>query len=148
MATWDIAAKGFDCFKCHDLVGQGEAFRVSKVPGRGYCEDCSVKIDGATCPEHLRPRSFLERMQDDISQAAPKGSSFASFEEFNPAELPAGLRRELQSKATAASVRHVARKPGVDPRGQRRSSQRHGVVQAMRETDETDWRARRAGDRE
>jgi hypothetical protein len=129
MAKWDIAREPFDCFKCADTVGQGEAFRISKVPGRGFCEDCSVRIDGETCPEHVRPRSVLERLNDELAQAAPKGSSFARFEDFNPAELPASIQRELASKASAASVR-AGRQPAFDPRGQNRN--RHGVAAAMR----------------
>ena len=149
MAKWDIARETVDCRRCQGPIGAGEAARVSKVAGAFICEECSIALDGETAPEHLDSRSFLERVRDDIAQAAPRSKpGFARITtEFDPAELSATARRELESKAGPHSVQ-PGRQPSFDPRGQRRRPSRHGVVEAVRDTSQTDWRWRAIGERD
>jgi len=124
MAKWDICQTAFPCGVCKGDIGQGEAFRVSKVPRRvGICEECSIALDGKAQPDHVDLRSFTDRLRDDIAQAPPR-----------------------PEKSKMPVLVHASQ-PSFDPRGQR-TRRRHGVVEAVRQTTETDWRARRAGERD
>lgn len=145
MATWDIAREPFDCGRCQTLIGQGEAFRVARVARKiGYCEDCSVAIDGQTVPDHIDTRDFLTRLRDDIAQHAPK-DHHPEFSTFDRTSLSRTLKSNILShraKPTAASVQRGSQ-PAFDPRGQQ-TRQRHGVAEAIRNTTDTDWHAVRA----
>lgn len=121
MATWDIARTRLTCRRRGCEIGQGEAFRVGRVGP--ICEDCSIAIDDEAAPPYIDERTFEERMRDEAAHAPPR-------------HLPKG---PLMPK-------HVSQ-PAFDPRGGPRY-QRHGVVERIRETTETDWRRRRAGGRD
>lgn len=111
---WDIAREAFQCSRRGETIGQGEAFRVSRIPNRnGICEDCSVALDGEAAPDTITPRTFMDELRDDLVQLPPKPE-----------------RRFLQPQP--------GRQPSFDPRGQT-SRQRHGVVAAVRNTTKTDW---------
>jgi len=121
---WDIARDPFTCAGGKHIVGQGEAYRISKVPGRiGHCEDCSIRLFEEPAPAHVDERTFEERLRDDARLApAPR------------------------EKAGPVMPAHVSQ-PSFDPRGGARY-QRHGVVERIRETTTTDWRRRAAGGRD
>ena len=116
---WDIAEKPFNCSSA-ELVGQGEAFRVSKVPTAWVVRGSrSSALDGEEEPGYIKPRSFLDRLHAEVS--------------ITPGQQPAG--RPL--------VMTPGSQPTIEPRGQRQK--RYGVVNAMRATIDADWRRRQSG---
>lgn len=147
MATWDIAREPFTCAGGDHLVGLGEIYRVSRVPRRiGHCEACALRLFTESPPADFQPRDFLAQLRDDIQKHAPRRAP--GFSGFDRASVGAELRSNIQAqrKASPTSVR-PGRQAAFDPRGQNHP-RRHGVVEAIRATTETDWRHRRAGERE
>lgn len=149
MTRWDIARAAFTCSGGEHLVGQGEVYRVSQLPKRiGHCEECAIRLFNESAPQHIEVRDFLTQLRDRIAQQrGPRRSpEFSTFNRFSVgAELRSNIVAQRQ-KATPASVQ-PARQPAFDPRGQQ-TRRRHGVVEAIRATTETDWRQRRSGERE
>jgi hypothetical protein len=121
MAKWDVARTAFTCGGGDHLVGQGEIYRVSQLPRKvGFCEACAIRLFQESAPDHINERTFLERLRDE--------------------RIPT---KQIQGPLMP---RHVSQ-ASFDPRGQR-TRRRHGVVEAMRASTQTDWRMRRAGERE
>lgn len=120
MAKWDIARTGMTCKRRGCDIGQGEAFRVGRFGA--ICEDCSIDIDEEAAPPYVDERTFEERMRDEAAQVPPR-------------HLPKG-----------PVMPHPGSQPTVDPRALNRRHQRHGVVEAVRATTETDWHKRRHDD--
>lgn len=124
---WDVAEKPFCCGQCHGTVGQGEAYRVSRVANRhGLCEDCSVALDGETLPDYIQPRTFLDRLHAESTN-----------------------HRLGKQPSTGPLVMTPGSQPTIEPRGQRQT--RHGVVSAMRriiDEQPQDWRRRQSGERD
>lgn len=105
MAKWDIAREGLTCRMRGCGIGQGEAYRVPKAGLGAICEDCSVALDGEAQPDVVEPRSFLDRIRDEIVQAPPKATP-------------------------PSPVVRPGSQPAFDPRGQQ--CNRHGVRDAIR----------------
>lgn len=121
--VWDITEHPFCCGQCHGTVGQGEAFRVSRVAKRnGLCEDCSITLDGEAPPAYIEPRTFLDRLHADVAH-----------------------HRLGQQPATNPMIRPGSQ-PTVEPRGQRQ--QRYGVASALRASIDHDYRRRQSGERD
>lgn len=148
MAKWDIAQAPFTCAGGEHVVGQGEVYRVSNLPRRiGHCEECAIRLFNEPAPAHIEARDFLQQLRDRIAQSAPRKTE--EFSKFNRFQVGAELRSNIttqRQKATPASVDTSARQASCDPRGQ--NHRRHGVVEAIRKTTVTDWRARQTGERE
>lgn len=107
MAKWDLAREGLTCVRRGCEIGQGEAFRVGKLGA--ICEDCSLALDGEAQPDVVEPRSFVDRLRDEIAQAPPRPETPGPV-------MPA----------------HVSQ-PSFDARGSHPRYQRHGVVDGIRE---------------
>jgi hypothetical protein len=143
-ARWEIAHEERECIRRGCVIGQGETYRIGKVGP--WCEDCSVALDGQSAPEHIQNRDFLSRLRDEMVQHAPADNE-PVFQRFDGSAVGAELRGNiLEHRKASAHTVTPGRQPSVDPRGQN-SGRRHGVVEAMRHSTETDWhaRARRAG---
>jgi hypothetical protein len=119
--VWDIARDGgATCSHRQCQIGQGEAYRIGK---RGpICEACSIRLDDQHAPKDITPMSFVDRLRHDIAMGAA-------------ARQPApGLRIVPGSQ------------PTIDPRSNNRRCRRHGVVEQVRATTETDWNTQRHDD--
>lgn len=121
MPNWDIARDPLTCRLRRCLIGQGEAFRVGRTGP--ICEDCSIALDDEAAPAVVTPRPFVDRMHDAIAQAPPKTAA------PGPAIRPGS-------------------QPTIHQYSLNRRSQRHGVVEAIRATTDTDWVKRASGDRD
>lgn len=143
MAKWDVAREGMTCVHRGCDIGQGEAYRLPARRAGAICEDCSIAIDGEAQPAFVEPRSFIDRLRDDIAQAPPRS------EKPGPV-MPAPVSQ-----------------PSFDARGSHPRYQRHGVAAGMREHANTlvrpsaprrkpapvretvtDWARRAAGERD
>lgn len=148
MATWDVARSVFTCAGGDHIVGQGEVYRVSRLPNRiGHCEPCALRLFNDAMPADCKPKDFLEQLRDQVQKHAPARTP--AFSTFDRTAVGGELRSNILThrKASPASVDRTARQDSFDPRGQH-TRRRHGVVEQMRASTETDWRHRRTGDRE
>lgn len=148
---WAYARVSFNCGRCSDVIGQGEAYRVSTNPRRfGLCEDCSLAVDPehGAMPAHIDDRSPLEELRDELQQQQRGKKSNGDFVRFDTPGARAAWKREARPKPTAATVRNVSQ-ASADPRGQGRN--RNGIAAALRKNIEEvdlDWRKRQSGERD
>jgi hypothetical protein len=144
---WAFARESFPCGRCHDVIGQGEAYRVSTNPKRfGLCEGCSLAIDpthGAV-PEHIEDRSPLEALRDELSLR--QASRQPDFVKLDTPAARAAWKKEGRPKPSATMEFGKGMQPYEDPRGQGRN--RHGVATAVRNSIERDYRRAQAGERD
>lgn len=147
---WAYARESFPCGRCEDVIGAGEAYRVSTNPKRfGICEPCSIALDGTAQPVHIEDRTRLEELRDELAQHQAARSSNGNFVRFNTPAARAAWKREAKPKPSATTAFKPGSQPYADPRGQ--GCNRNGVADAMRKNIEEvdrDWRKRQSGERD
>ena len=147
---WAFARESFACGRCEDVIGQGEAYRVSTNPRRfGLCASCSIALDGAEQPAHIEDRSRIEELNDELLVRQASSRRSGEFARFTTPGARAAWKRLAKPKPSPATPLTPGSQPYADPRGQGRN--RHGVAKAMRKNIEEvdlDWRQRRSGERD
>lgn len=146
---WAFARESFACGRCQDVIGQGEAYRVSANPRRfGLCADCSLEVDPehGAMPAHIDDRSHLEELRDELAQHQASRRQNGDFIRFDVPGARAAWKREARPKPSATTPLKPGSQPHEDPRGQGRN--RHGVAAAVRNSIERDYRKAQAGERD
>jgi len=147
---WAFARESFACGRCNDVIGAGEAYRVSTNPKRfGLCEGCSLAIDpeNGAMPDRIEDRSPLEALRDELTQR--QASRQPDFVKFDTPAARAAWKKEGKPKPSATMEFGKGMQPYEEPRGQGRN--RNGVAAAMRKNIEEvdrDFKKHQSGERD